>query len=70
MTGFAKTAKFTEGSLIAIGNTPFRQTQFKGNGCQRCVSESVNGHIVGRERSYLLIEQSEVIPRYWKTNTI
>jgi transposase len=51
-------ADFTEGSLIAIGNTPFRQTQFRGNGMPT-LRKRIGKWSYGRQRMFIALKRAE-----------
>jgi putative transposase len=51
-------AKFTEKSLIAIGNTPFRQTQFRGNGMPK-LRKRIGKWSYGRQRKFISLKRAE-----------
>lgn len=53
-----KTAEFTEGSLIAIGNTAFRQTQFRGNGMPT-LRKRIGKWSYGRQRVFIALKRAE-----------
>lgn len=53
-----KTAEFTEGSLIAIGNTQFRQTQFRGNGMPQ-LRKRIGKWSYGRQRTFISLKRAE-----------
>ena len=53
-----KTAGFTEGSLIAIGNTPFRQTQFRGNGMPT-LRKRIGKWSYSRQRKMIALKRAE-----------
>ncbi len=53
-----KTAEFTDGSLIAIGNTPFRQTQFRGNGMPT-LRKRIGKWSYGRQRKMITLKRAE-----------
>lgn len=54
-----KTAEFTEGSLIAIGNTAFRQTQFRGNGMPT-LRKRIGKWSYGRQRTFIALKRAEL----------
>lgn len=51
-------AEFTDGSLIAIGNTSFRQTQFRGNGMP-ALRKRIGKWSYGRQRKFIALKRSE-----------
>ena len=53
-----ETADFTEGSLIMIGNTPFRQTQFRGNGMPK-LRKRIGKWSYGRQREFVALKRAE-----------
>ena len=53
-----KTAEFTEGSLIAIGNTAFRQTQFRGNGMPT-LRKRIGKWSYSRQRVFIVLKRAE-----------
>ena len=53
-----KTAEFTEGSLIAIGNTAFRQTQSRGNGMPT-LRKRIGKWSYGRQRVFIALKRAE-----------
>ena len=53
-----KTAQFTEGSLIAIGNAPFRQTQFRGNGMP-ALRKRIGKWSYSRQRKFIALKRAE-----------
>jgi putative transposase len=53
-----KVAEFTEGSLIAIGNTPFRQTQFRGNSMPT-LRKQIGKWSYGRQRKMIAQKRAE-----------
>jgi putative transposase len=53
-----KAAEFTDGSLIAIGNTPFRQTQFRGNGMPT-LRKRIGKWSYGRQRTFIALKRAE-----------
>jgi len=53
-----KTAEFTEGSYIAIGNTSFRQTQFRGNGMPK-LRKRIGKWSYGRQRKFIALKRAE-----------
>jgi putative transposase len=53
-----KVAEFTEGSLIAIGNTPFRQTQFRGNSMPT-LRKQIGKWSYGRQRKVIAQKRAE-----------
>jgi putative transposase len=53
-----KTAVFTEGSLIAIGNAPFRQTQFRGNGMLK-LRKRIGKWSYSRQRKFIALKRAE-----------
>nr|WAH99870.1 MAG: zinc ribbon domain-containing protein [Candidatus Methanoperedens sp.] len=52
------TAEFTEGSLITIGNTPFRQTQFRGNGMPT-LRKRIGKWSYSRQRKFIALKRAE-----------
>ncbi len=53
-----KVAEFTEGSLIAIGNTRFMQTQFRGNGMPK-LRKRIGKWSYGRQRTFIALKRAE-----------
>ncbi len=53
-----QTAEFTEKSLIAIGNTRFRQTQFRGNGMPT-MRKRIGKWPYGRQRKFISLKRAE-----------
>jgi hypothetical protein len=53
-----KTAEFTEGSMIAIGNTAFRQTQFRGNDMPT-LRKRIGKWSYGRQRVFIALKRAE-----------
>jgi transposase len=51
-------AEFTDGSLIMIGNTHFRQTQFRGNGMPK-LRKRVGKWSYSRQRKYIALKRAE-----------
>jgi transposase len=51
-------ADFTEGSLIAIGNSRFRQTQYKGNGMPK-LRKRIGKWSYGRQREFIVLKRAE-----------
>jgi putative transposase len=54
-----KVAEFTKGSLIAIGNTSFRQTQFRGNGMPT-LRKRIGKWSYGRQRTFIALKRAEL----------
>ncbi len=54
-----ETAEFTKGSLIAIGNTSFRQTQFRGNGMPK-LRKRIGKWSYGRQREFIALKRAEL----------
>ncbi len=52
-------AEFTEGSLIAIGNTHFRQTQFRGN-CMPKLRKRIGKWSYSRQRTMIALKRAEM----------
>jgi putative transposase len=52
------TAEFTEGSLIMIGNTSFRQTQFRGNGMPK-LRKRIGRWSYSRQRKFIALKRAE-----------
>ncbi len=53
-----KTAKFTEGSLLMVGNTSFRQTQFRGNGMPK-LRKRIGEWSYSRQRKNIALKRAE-----------
>ncbi len=53
-----ETAEITEGSLIMIGNTPFRQTQFRGNGMPK-LRKRIGKWSYSRQREFISLKRAE-----------
>lgn len=53
-----QTADYTEGSLLAIGNSRFRQTQYRGNGMSR-LRKRVGKWSYGRQRKFIALKRAE-----------
>ncbi len=53
-----KTAEFTEGSLIVVGNTQFRQTQFRGNGMPK-LRKRIGKWSYSRQRKNIALKRVE-----------
>lgn len=53
-----ETAEFTEGALIAIGNTHFRQMQFRGNGMPK-LRKRIGKWSYGRQRKFIALKRAE-----------
>ncbi len=53
-----KTAEFTEGSLIMVGNTQFRQTQFRGNGMPK-LRKRIGKWSYSRQRKFIALKRAE-----------
>lgn len=53
-----KVADFTEGSYIAIGDSPFRQTQFRGNGMPT-LRKRIGKWSYGRQRKFIALKRAE-----------
>jgi len=53
-----ETAEFTEGSLIMIGNTSFRQTQFRGNGMPK-LRKRIGKWSYSRQREFVALKRAE-----------
>jgi putative transposase len=53
-----KTAEFTEGSLIMVGNTSFRQTQFRGNGMPK-LRKRIGKWSYSRQRKFIALKRAE-----------
>lgn len=53
-----KVADFTEGSYIAIGNSQFRQTQFRGNGMPT-MRKRIGKWSYGRQRTFIALKRAE-----------
>ncbi len=53
------TAEFTEGSLIMIGNTPFRQTQFRGNRMPT-LRKRIGKWSYSRQRKFIALKRAEL----------
>jgi putative transposase len=53
-----ETAQFTDGSLICIGNTSFRQTQFRGNGMPK-LRKRIGKWSYGRQRTNIALKRAE-----------
>lgn len=51
-------AEFTEGSLIAIGNSKFRQTQYRSNGMPT-LRKRIGKWSYGRQREYIAFKRAE-----------
>ena len=51
-------ADFTEGSYIAIGNSQFRQTQFRGNGMPK-LRKRIGKWSYGRQRTFITLKRAE-----------
>jgi putative transposase len=51
-------AEFTDGSLIAIGNSNFRQTQFLGNGMPT-LRKRIGKWSYGRQRTFIALKRAE-----------
>ncbi len=51
-------AEFTEGSLIAIGNSRFRQTQYRGNGMP-ALRKRIGKWSYGRQRAFIALKRAE-----------
>jgi transposase len=51
-------ADYTEGSLIAIGNSRFRQTQFRGNGMPT-LRKRIGKWSYGRQRKFITLKRAE-----------
>jgi putative transposase len=51
-------ADYTEGSLIAIGNSRFRQTQFRGNGMP-IIRKRIGKWSYGRQRKFITLKRAE-----------
>ncbi len=51
-------ADFTEGSLIAIGNSRFKQTQFRGNGMPK-LRKRIGKWSYGRQREFIALKRAE-----------
>ncbi len=51
-------ADFTEGSMIAIGNSQFRQTQFRGNGMP-ALRKRIGKWSYGRQREFIALKRAE-----------
>jgi transposase len=54
-----QTAEFTEGSMIAIGNTRFRQTQFRGNGMPK-LRKRIGKWSYSRQRTMIALKRAEL----------
>jgi putative transposase len=53
-----QTAEFTEKSLIAVGNTRFRQTQFRCNGMPT-MRKRIGKWLYGRQRKFISLKRAE-----------
>jgi len=53
-----KTADYTEGSLICIGNTSFKQTQFRGNGMPK-LRKRIGKWSYNRQRTMISLKRAE-----------
>lgn len=53
-----KVADFTEGSYIAIGNSRFRQTQYRGNGMPT-LRKRIGKWSYGRQRKFIALKRAE-----------
>jgi transposase len=53
-----KVAEFTEGSLIAIGNSRFRQMQYRGNGMP-ALRKRIGKWSYGRQRRFIALKRAE-----------
>ena len=53
-----KVADFTEGSYVAIGNSKFRQTQFRGNEMPK-LRKRIGKWSYGRQRKFIELKRSE-----------
>ncbi len=51
-------AEFTKGSLIMIGNTKFRQTQFRGNGMP-ALRKRIGKWSYSRQRKFIALKRAE-----------
>ncbi len=54
-----ETAEFTDGSIIAIGNTQFRQTQFTGNGMP-ALRKRIGKWSYSRQRKFIALKRAEL----------
>jgi putative transposase len=54
-----ETADFTEGSLVCIGNTQFRQTQFRGNGMPT-LRKRIGKWSYSRQREMIALKRAEL----------
>ncbi|WP_254591313.1 transposase [Methanocella conradii] len=53
-----KVAEYTDGYIIAIGNTGFRQAQYRGNGMSR-LRKRIGKWSYGRQRMFIAIKRAE-----------
>lgn len=53
-----ETAELTEGSLIMVGNTQFRQTQFRGNGMPK-LRKRIGKWSYSRQRKFIALKRAE-----------
>jgi len=53
-----KVAEFTEGSLIAIGNSRFRQTQYRGNGMPK-LRKRIGKWSYSRQKQFIALKRAE-----------
>ena len=54
-----KVAEFTKGSYLAIGNSKFRQTQFRGNGMPT-LRKRIGKWTYGRQRKFVSLKRAEM----------
>ena len=54
-----KVAEFTEGSYLAIGNSKFRQTQFRGNGMPT-LRKRIGKWTYSRQRKFISLKRAEM----------
>jgi transposase len=54
-----KVAEFTKGSYLAIGNSKFRQTQFRGNQMPT-LRKRIGKWTYGRQRKFIELKRSEI----------